>query len=172
MFINTLPLIIAQDGVFGLSEFLIVIICLGSVLYISAPFPERDSMTSEKSSLGFYQYLLSAWLGEFELWRIFWPFFLILNIALYGTDHWVWSGGISVSSWWNIHFILIAPVLWWATGIWRSSEKTGSRLWIALSRLAVFGAFTEFGLRLYIYFKLPRQFFNCEELMLDYFSCF
>lgn len=172
MFINTLALIIAQGNLIGLVELCIVAVCLYAVLYISAPFPEQEATETALSTDGAYQYLLSGWLGEFQLWRIFWPFFVVLNGALYGADYWVWNGGISVSSWWNIHFILAAPVLWWAVGIWRSSPKSSSRLWIAMSRLAVFGALAEFGMRLYIYFKLPRQFFNCEELMLDYFSCF
>lgn len=172
MFINTLALIIAQDGLFGFVDMFVVAVCLYAVLYISAPFPEQESSVSSLPAEGAYQYLLAGWLGEFRLWHIFWPFFVLLNGALYGADYWVWSGGISVSSWWNIHFILAAPVLWWAVGIWRSSAKTDSRIWSALSRLLVFGAAAEFGMRLYIYVKLPRQFFNCEELMLDYFSCF
>lgn len=167
MFINTLPLIISDGRLFGSFELLIVVVCLYAVLYISAPLPDRE--ISFASTEGFYSYLYSGWLGESRLWRVFWPFFAVLNAGLYAADYWVWNGFVSVSSWWNIHIMLLAPMLWWSVSIWRSA---GSRPWLALSRLAVFGGFFEFAMRLYIYLKLPRQFFNCEELMLDYFSCF
>lgn len=169
MFINTLPLMFAEGGLFGAVEFLIVAACLYAVFYISAPFQDREISVSMPPEQGFFHYLYSGWFGESALPRVFWPFFAVLNAGLYAGDYWVWIGAISVSSWLNIHVMLLTPMLWWAVSIWRNA---GSRTWLALSRLAVAGAFFEFAMRFYIYLKLPRLFFNCEELMLDYFSCF
>ena len=169
MFINTLPLMFSEGGLFGPVELLIVAVCLYAMFYISAPFQQREPIPSASSYPGFYGYLYSGWFGDSALTRVFWPFFAVLNAGLYAGDYGVWNGAISVSSWSNIHVMLLAPMLWWTVSVWRSS---GSGVWLALSRLVVVGAFCEFAMRFYIYLKLPRLFFNCEELMLDYFSCF
>ena len=172
MFINTLPFIFGYSQFTGPLELLIVFGCLLGVLYISSPFPENSRQGWGCLGLGFYQYICRAWYGELLLSFIFWPFFLILNGAWYGTDTMAKAGMISVSSWDNVQIMLAGPVIWWTVAVWRGSERTGSRWWSACARLAVLSAYFEYGLRLYISQEYPRIFFMCEELLLDYFSCF
>lgn len=169
MFIDTIPILIGEGAMFGLAEFLLVFVALFAVFYISAPFDDRDATVTLESAGDWYYYLYACWLGQSTLGRVFWPFFLIFNAGLIAADYWVWNGFISVSSWWNIHIILLAPFVWWAVSIWRSP---GRRVLLAMSRLVVCAALFEFGFRGYIYWQVPRLFFNCEELLLDYFSCF
>ncbi|MGR9114469.1 MAG: hypothetical protein ACU85E_01790 [Gammaproteobacteria bacterium] len=172
MFANTLPIIFGYGQLIGPVELLIIFSCLYSALYISSPDPYDSWQRVEYSGGEGYQYLLRAWFGELTLRLIFWPFFLVLNAALYAADTMVKSGAISVSSWGNIHIMLLGPVIWWTVSVWRGSGRTRSRWWSACARLAVLCAYLEFGMRLFIRMEFPRIFFNCEELLLDYFSCF
>ena len=172
MFIDTLPLIMQYSRLVGPIELLFVLTCAFAVLYISSPFPDEGPRIENNSGLGSYQYLYRAWQGELVLWFTFWPFFLIMNGALYGADYLAKSGIISVSSWGNIHMMLVVPVVWWSVAVWRSSVRTGSRWCSSWARLAVLSVYVEYGLRLHIRQQYPRIFFNCEELLLDYFSCF
>ncbi|MGR9046188.1 MAG: hypothetical protein ACU83N_12895 [Gammaproteobacteria bacterium] len=172
MLIDTLPVVFAHSQLIGPFELLIVGCGLLGIFYISSPFPRDDLKGTDWTGGSFYQYLQGSWYGEWNLAVIFWPFFLIMNGALIGVDYLAQSGIISVSSWGNVHIMLAAPVIWWTVAVWRGSDRTGSRGWSACARLAVAVAYFEFGLRLYIRHAYPRQFFMCEELLLDYFSCF
>ncbi len=171
MFIDTLPLIFKYSQLIGPVELLIVSGFLLGILYVSAPFPD-DSLKIDGSKLDFYNYLYRIWQGEIALITLFWPFFLLLNGALYAADTLAKSAIISVSSWGNIHMILLGPLIWWTVAVWRGSTRTGLRWWSACARLAVISAYFELGLRLYIRTQHSRLFFNCEELLMDYFSCF
>jgi hypothetical protein len=77
-----------------------------------------------------------------------------------------------VSSWDDVHFMLLLPIVWWTVSIWRCSAYTRFRLYSAGARLITLGVFVEYALKLYIRIDYPRLFFNCEELLLDYGSCF
>ena len=171
MFIDTLPIIFQYSHLIGPFEARVFGGLFG-VLFISAPFPVRTVSTGHCSWSGIYQYAYKSWFGELSMGFLFWPFFLILNGVLYGADSMAQAGTISVSSWGNIHMMLAGPVIWWTVAVWRGSARTGSRWWSACARLGVLCAYIEYALRLYIRNEFPRIFFNCEELLLDYFSCF
>ena len=172
MFFDTLPIIFTYSQLFEPFDLLIVFSSLFAILYISSPFPADERLLEDASKYSLYQYLLRAWCGEWVLVSIFWPFFLIMNGALLGADYLVKTGIISVSSWGNIHMMLGIPVIWWTVAVWRGSDRAKWRCWSACARLAVVGVYFELGLRLYIRIELPRIFFVCEELLLDYFKCF
>jgi hypothetical protein len=167
MFIYSLPLFFTHIGLASPAELLIIFMALFVVLFISSP-PGANKL--QKQPLD--NYLFAAWSGGVALKWVFWPFFLILNVCLYAADTLAKAGIFSVSSWDDVHLMFLLPVVWWTTSVWRCSENTDLRVWAACSRLLTFGVFFEYGLKLLIRIDYARIFFGCEELLLDYGSCF
>jgi len=148
-------------------ELLIIFLAVFALLFITAPQCETNFQNPLADN-----YLSAAWSGRIALTWAFWPFFLLLNVGLYTIDTLAKSGLFTVSSWDDIHFILILPTVWWTTAVWRCSANSQSRVWASLARLINLSVFFEYGLKLLIRIDYPRIFFNCEELLLDYGSCF
>ena len=172
MFIYTLPIIFANTDLVSPAELLLILVALYGVLHLSSPWPDKGWVDQPFSDYSLYRYLFDSWNGQVTLWRVFWPFFLILNGCLVTADSLAKAPIITVSSWDDVHFMLLAPILWWTVAIWRCSENTQFRAWGASGRLMTLAVFSEFALRLLIRRDYPRLFFNCQELLLDYASCF
>ncbi len=134
--------------------------------------PYEDNVNTKKSERTFYKYLLEAWTGQLQLWFVFWPFFILLNVTLFSIDTLAQQGEFTVSSWDEIHFILATPVICWTIAVWRNSVNTSFRFWGAAARLMTVMIFFEYGLKLIIRRDYPRIFFACKEIMLDYSGCF
>ncbi len=143
-----------------------MLIGLFVVVLMTSPAIEHESRHNGEN------YLFSAWVGAIALRSVFWPVFLLLNGILYSIDLLARTGQFTVSSWDDIHFVLLFPIIWWTVGVWRCSANTGFRIWAATARLVTIGVYLEYALRLYIRIYYPRIFFNCEDLLLDYGSCF
>jgi len=167
MFIYSLPLFFTHIGLASPLDLLIIFMALFIVLFINSLF---FGESSQKPCSG--NYLLTAWNGGATLKRVFWPFFLILNICLYAADTLAKAGMLTVSSWDDVHLMLFLPIVWWTTAVWRCSSNTDLGVWAACARLLTLGVFFEYGLKLLIRIDYPRLFFGCEELLLDYGSCF
>ena len=167
MFIYSLPLFFSSIGLASPLELLIIFMALFVVLFISSPL-----CADNFQKLNLDNYLLSAWSGSVALKWVFWPFFLLLNACLYTADTLAKAGMLTVSSWDDVHFMLLLPVVWWTTAVWRCSANTPLRAWMACTRLLTLAVFFEYGLKLLIRIDYPRLFFGCEELLLDYGSCF
>jgi hypothetical protein len=167
MFIYSWPLFFTHIGSASPIELLIIFLGLFVVLLISSPPPRVDFQKQEVSG-----YLFSAWTGGVALGWVFWPFFLILNVGLYAADTLAKIGMLTVSSWDDVHLMLLLPIVWWSVAIWRCSANTQLRVWMACTRLLTLAVFFEYGLKLLIRIDYPRIFFGCEELLLDYGSCF
>ncbi len=167
MFIYSLPLFFSPIGLASPVELLMIFMALFVVLLISSPLC-ADNL--QKQSLD--NYLFAAWSGSLALKRVFWPFFVILNACLYTADTLAKAGMLTVSSWDDVHLMLLLPIVWWTTAIWRCSANTGLRFWAACARLLTLAVFFEYSLKLLIRMDYPRIFFGCEELLLDYGSCF
>jgi hypothetical protein len=150
-----------------LTEFLIILLGIMFLLIFSSPLPESSKHRQISNN-----YFLAAWLGGEPLKSVFWPFFLLLNLTLTLADNLVKFGDLTVSSWDDIHFMLILPIIWWIVGIWQCSANTTNKIWAGLARMATLAVIIEYVLKLYIRVYLPRIFFNCEDIMLNYGSCF
>lgn len=152
-------------------EFLGSIFFLYLLLYISAPQPEGpwQGHVPKQSVILMVQ---NAWFGEISLWRAFWPYFLVLNSVLYTADRLVASAMLSVSSWDDILVMAVSSSVLWCVAVWRSSANTGSRVWSSFARLATVCVYFDFALRIVVRFKYPSEFFNCQELLLNYRNCF
>jgi len=115
---------------------------------------------------------LISWLGGMSLYKVFWPFFIFLNLSLFAADVMSQTAVITVSTWDEIHSVLFLMIIWWVTSVWRCSGNTQAQMWSVLARFATLAVFAEYGLKLLIRIYYPRIFFNCEEALLDYVSCF
>jgi hypothetical protein len=167
MFFYSLPIFFDHIRAASPLECLVMALALFGLLYISVPVAEKKWLP-----FPYDNYLLTAWLGNASLAWVFWPFFMVLNIGLGLTDWLVKSAHITVSSWDDIHFAFFLGVIWWFTSVWRCASNTEWRLFAAFSRFACVAVLLEFALVLYIRIYYPRIFFNCEEALLDYSSCF
>ncbi len=172
MFIYSLPILFAQMEVGTPIELIVIALVILGVLFIATPLLIADKESNVQTSHTFYNYLLNAWTGQSKLWLVFWPFFLILNLSLYAVDNLAKSGSFTVSSWDEVHLIFAIPVIFWTLSVWRNSINTDFRLWAALARLMTLAVFFEYGLKLKIRIDYPRIFFSCQDIILDYGSCF
>ncbi len=174
MFIYSLPILINYIQPGTIIEFLSIVLLISIVLYISTPFDPSayDKERINLFSFGFYRYLQYAWMGQLKLWMVFWPFFIILNISLFLIDWLATQGKFTVSSWDEVHFILATPVIFWTIIVWRNSINTLSRFYATFARLMTLTVFFEYGLKLLIRKDYPRIFFACQDILLDYASCF
>jgi hypothetical protein len=167
MFFYSLPILFNDIQIVSPIELLIMLSGVFVALYVSAPPPDQEWKIQS-----FESYLMASWFGGVSLQWIFWPYFLILNASLIVADWLAKAGKITVSSWDEIHFVLLFSFIWWATSIWRCSSNTASRIWAALARFTTIAVLIEYGLKMLIRIDYPRIFFNCEEILLDYGSCF
>jgi hypothetical protein len=173
MFIYSLPLFFTYTSFGSPFELLAILLVLFAALFISAPYP--DEIFEERPfshSLYLYYYFLHAWAGQLNLWRVFWPFFIVLNLGIFITDYQAKAAEISVSSWDDLHFMFFFPSIFWTISVWRSSANTSKKIWAAYARLITLTVFLEYGLKIFIRSVYPNIFFECQEKMMDYMSCF
>jgi hypothetical protein len=171
MFIYSLPLIFTYTNLGNPFELLAIVAILWVTLLISAPFPE-ENLEDKPFNYPLFQYFLYAWTAQLRLWRVFWPFFLILNVSFFAADYAVKAGELSVSSWDDVYFMFFFPSIWWTIAVWRSSANTTNKNWAAYSRLMTIAVFFEYGLKIVIRNEYPQVFFNCQDKLMDYMMCF
>ncbi len=171
MFFYSLPFFFSYTDFGSPLELFAIVAVLFVVLLLSAPLPD-ESFEHRPIHYPLYYYLVYAWIGQLSLWRVFWPFFLLLNLVLLTADYQGKAGEISVSSWDNLHFVFFLPSIFWTMAVWRSSANTSKKIWAAYARLASIAVFFEYGLKLFIRSEYANVFFECQDKMLDYISCF
>jgi hypothetical protein len=167
MFFYSLPIFFNDIKLVSPIEFLLMMAAMFIVFYVSVPKPEQGWQPQ-----AYDNYLLAAWLGGISLFWVFWPYFLFINASLFGADLLAKSGKITVSTWDEIHFILLLTIIWWAISVWHCSINTNARVWSALARLTIVAVLIEYAIKMIIRVDYPRIFFDCEEILLDYGSCF
>lgn len=182
MFVLTLPVIFEYTQLLTPLALLIMAVVLVLVFYGIAPAPE----TIDESHAQYYQvlsdsdnyqqqkypFLYQAWYGSVPLWKVFWPYFIFVNSALYASDRAVRETALSVPTWDNILLVCIVTGLWWLIGVWRMSAYCQHRLYSTSARLMTILLFADFIFRIFIRIKYPRIFFDCEGMLFDYSSCF
>lgn len=175
MFVYTLSFLFVHTSLISPIEFLVIIIILYAFLYFTAPYSDEHLTTLPTTATGKSSLLMrlqAAFYGEMALWLVFWPYFLILNLILITADSMAVMSSISVSSWDDILLMAFSSSLLWTVAIWRCSWQTTSRIWAALARLMTVCAFFDYCLRVLIRIDFPKAFFNCEDALLNYSSCF
>jgi hypothetical protein len=171
MFIYSLPLFFSETGLGSPLELFLIALILFIILLLSVPYPDNTHV-DRPFNYPLYNYILFAWQGQLALWRVFWPFFILLNGGIFAADYSVKSAWISVSSWDDAHFMFFLPSLFWAIAVWRNSENTNSPIGAAYARLMSLSVFFEYGLKLLIRHDYASLFFGCQDGVIDYLSCF
>ncbi len=171
MFIYSLPLFFSEMHLGNPLELLLMLTIVSISLLISAPFTEAYQ---EERTFNYplYHYILYAWQGQLALWRVFWPFFILLNVGIFTADYAAKAAWISVSSWDDAHFMFFFPSVFWSIAVWRSSENTPSKTSAAYARLMTLLVFCEYGLKILIRQNYTQIFFDCQDSLPDYVSCF
>jgi len=174
MFIYSIPILLTYMQFGSAEEYLITILFLLILLYIATPYDSsyQEIEWGRVSDLTLYRYFFDSWLGDVKLWLVFWPFFIILNGSLYLTDSVARAGFFTVSSWDEMHLILLTPTIFWIIAVWKNSLNTSSRYWAISARFFTLSVCFEYALKLVIRIDYPRIFFQCQELALDYAACF
>ncbi len=172
MLIYTLYFILTGTDLISPLELMALLGGIYILLYLTAPVPGQHPEIELPKQAGLRDYMLYAWHGQLPLKSAFWSYFIILNIALVVDDFLVTHGLFSVSSWQNILVMTASAAVLWVVSVWRCSAMTESRVWSAFARLATLGAIADFALRVFVWVEYPREFFQCQELLLDYSSCF
>ena len=174
MFIYSLPILYAYIQLGSPQEYLFTLLFFLTLLTIATPSNPyfKDIKWGALSDLAFYRYLLDSWNGYVKLWLVFWPFFIILNLSLFIADSLARTGNITVSSWDEIHLMLVVPAFSWTIAVWKNALNTRSRQWAVFARFMTLAVFFEYCLKGVIRLDYPRVFFNCQEAVLDYVTCF
>jgi len=174
MFIYSLPIFFAYIQLGTPLDLLLIALLVYSIVYLTLPniAPAQKLECIALKGLSFYKYLLYAWFGSLKLWVVFWPYFILLNISLYLTDTLAIQGNFTVSSWDEVHFILVTPSIFWTFCVWRNASNTKSKFSAAGARFMTLAVLFEYALKLVIRDDYPRIFFACQDIMLDYASCF
>lgn len=167
MYIFTLPIFFHSSNILSLPEALFIATGVFVILWILVPETKDYA-----GKLTFDNYLFSCWIGSQALWTVFWPFFLMLNVLFLTADLLIKNGYVTVSSWDDLHFVALLPIIWWVVSIWRCSGQTRYRFFSAGARFITISVLLEYALKMYVRTEYPRDFFNCQEQLLDYISCF
>lgn len=171
MFSHSLSLFFVHLNMGSFLELSIIFATLWGVLYISAPFVD-GIIEDKKFNYPLYYYCLYAWTAKLALWRVFWPFFIVLNIGIYAADYAMNIGAFTVSSWDDIHFMLFVFGCFWTVVVWRNSINCLSQVWMASARLMTLAMFFEFGVKIVMRVYYPQILFDCTDRALDYLVCF
>jgi len=77
----------------------------------------------------------------------------------------------TIASWKTVHGMMVLPMLWWITAIWRGSLNTRHKIWAALARTLTVYLVLEFILRFIISHYYPHALFDCRLLVMEYGDC-
>jgi len=169
MFINTFSILFNLIGLVSEIEAGLFLAAVFLLVYFSAPAKGYSRTARHDKNL--YDYLYSAWQGKAELWRVFWPFFGLVNAALIYIDYRVMNVTYTIASWKTVHGMLFLPIIWWILGVWRCSLNTRHKMWAVLARTATVYFILELLLRLVISGFYPTTLFDCRLLVMQYGDC-
>lgn len=169
MFLNTFSILINLIGLASEIELGLFLATILGLVYFSAPANGYSRASRHYKNL--YDYLYSAWLGKAELWRVFWPFFVLVNAAFVYIDYRVMAVTYTIASWKTVHGMLFLPIAWWILGVWRCSLNTRHKLWAVLARTATVYLVLELLLRFVISYFYPATLFDCRLLVMEYGDC-
>lgn len=169
MFINSLSAIFAFEILFSPLEFVsFLALILGAVYY---EVPKVNIAWTDRTEKNFYFLLQACWLGQASLWRAFWPFFILANIAFFYIDYRSLNLTYTIASWRTVHLMLFLPSVWWLISVWKCSANTNKNIWPLCARAITIYFSIDYFLRLYLSFKYPYLLFDCKLLVLEYGDC-
>ena len=169
MFLTTLPILFAFTGLISPWELTVLLLAILVAMFQITPAPDPTASRDPYSS--FYLYLHAAWLGHFTLSRVFWPFFILINLVFCYIDYRIANNTYTINSWKTVHSMVFLPIVWWTVAIWRCSVHTRSRYWSSAARAITVYMFLELLLRYILSVKFPHLLFDCRLLLIEYGDC-
>ncbi len=169
MFINTLPIIFAFTHLLNEMEMGIFLFSIFLLVYYNTPDVLNNWKQPKTSNI--YFLLRAMWQGETTLKQAFWPFFMFANAVLFYADYRVMNVTYTIASWKTVHLMLLLPVIWWTTSVWRCSTHCSHRLYSGAARTVTLYMFVEYFLRFIISTKFPNTFFDCRLLTIEFGDC-
>lgn len=169
MFIASLPQIFFYSGLVQPLGLALLFTAIFALAYANAPEPNPN--WKDRTDQSWYEFLHSAWMGNEALWRIFWPFLVLVIVAFYYIDYRVINIDFTIASWRTVHGMLILPFIWWIVAIWRSSANAGYKIFSAAARAVVIYLIIASILRFYMSVEKPEMLFDCKLLILEYGDC-
>lgn len=170
MFIYTLSSIFAYTNLLSPVYFYILLLLIFLLVFFTVPDCNKLWLDPNEKSL--YLILQSCWYGQAALWRAFWPFFILANIAFFYIDYRVTNVTFTISSWRTVHVILFFPGIWWLTSVWNCSTNTEKKIWSSCARSVSIYFVIDYCLRLITSYEYPYILFDCKLLMIEYGDCF
>lgn len=170
MFVNTLPILFTFTALLSPLEFTAILLAL--LLIVTRITPDyRPGDYQLDPYATFYLYLHGAWLGHMNLWRVFWPFFILLNLVFFYIDYRIANNTYTINSWKTVHGMVFLPIVWWIAAVWRCSPHTQSKYWAYAARTLTLYIVVELLLRYIISTRFPQLLFDCRLLLLEYGDC-
>jgi hypothetical protein len=169
MFATTLPILFGFTQLISALEFTILLIALALLVFLTTP-----TFNAEKTCypyISFYLYLHAAWLGHMQLWRVFWPFLVLINLVFFYIDYRIDHNTYTINSWKTVHGMVFLPIVWWVVAVWRCSPHTGNRYWAGAARTVTLYLLVELLLRFIIGTQYPQLLFDCRLLLIEYGDC-
>ncbi|MCX7088192.1 MAG: hypothetical protein NTV00_09090 [Methylococcales bacterium] len=169
MFLTSLPILFGFTHLISPLELSLFLLALLIGVFLITPQPSHYAAVDPYSRI--YLYLQAAWLGNISLWRVFWPFFVLINLVFVYIDYRIANNTYTISSWKTVHGMVFLPIVWWIVAVWRCSVHTSSRYWASAARTLTLYLLLELFLRFIMSTQFPRLLFNCEMLLLEYGDC-
>ncbi len=169
MFVNTLPIIFTYTHLFSWFEMVLFFATIFLLTYFTVP--SVNVFWQPKPVRSIYWFLRSSWQGDASLWRAFWPFFIFVNVVFFYIDYRAMNVTYTIASWKTVHGMLVLPVIWWTTSVWRCSANTQHIFWAGAARTVTIYLFLEFCLRFIISTRYPHTFFDCRLLVMEVGDC-
>ncbi|MEQ1637572.1 MAG: hypothetical protein ABL903_12850 [Methylococcales bacterium] len=169
MFVTTLPILFGFTRLISPLELGLFLLALLAAVFLITPTDNEDAIAYPYTT--FYLYLHAAWLGHMRLWRVFWPFFILINIIFVYIDYRIANNTYTIASWKTVHGMVFLPIVWWIVAIWRCSPHTHANYWGNAARAITLYLAIELMLRFIISTQFPQLLFNCELLLIEYGDC-
>jgi len=169
MFFFTAPFLPRYLNVIAFSQLIVLWVAVLLLVALSTPKP----IGRLPNRIVFaWAFPYAFWYGDVRLWQVFWPCWIALNAVIFFVDMLAKAGIASVLVWDITQLLVLVVTYWWSVSVWRASPNTRRQSWAFLARLVVVVSFLEIAHRIFIRVKFPRDFFGCDELFLNFTSCF
>lgn len=169
MFFYTVPYLTHYSTLIPVVQLIALVVAVLLLIAISVPSP-ADRLPSRIVFGWDFPYTL--WYRDVRLSQVFWPCWLVLNGLVFLVDMLAKAGIASVLVWDITQLLTLVGLYWWGVAVWRASPNTRRQSWAFLARLVVVLSLLEIVHRVFIRIKFPRDFFGCDELFLNFTSCF
>ena len=90
-----------------------------------------------------WAFVRQCWIGEQQLWKIFWVVGVLVTAVLHGASY-AGTGYGAPLAWWIALYTLVIPTqVWWMVSVWQCAKNTNKKIWEVLSKIYVVISFAQ-----------------------------